>query len=81
MPQTEHSTQTADQDSINDKGTRLMVCAAVAGAAGLTSDVLLGALGRFIGQWLTIVDFRMQPESSTANFNWSKPDHRLTSVI
>lgn len=38
-------------------GTVWVVCPALAGARGLTSDVLLDALGRYIAQWLEPVDF------------------------
>ncbi len=63
---TEHILQPADQARVlrvyQDHGTRLIICPAVAGAAGLASDVLLNAMGHFISQWLTIADFQMRPE-------------------
>lgn len=38
-------------------GTVWIVCPALAGASGLTSDVLLEAMGRYIAQWLVPGDF------------------------
>ncbi|MGY2488980.1 transcriptional regulator [Cupriavidus sp. CP313] len=66
LPCTEHVLKPADQTRMlrvyQDQGTHLVVCPAVAGAAGLASDVLLNAMGRFISQWLTMADFPMLPE-------------------
>lgn len=38
-------------------GTTWIVCPALAGATGLTSDVLLEAMGRYIARWLVREDF------------------------
>lgn len=73
---TEHVLQPADQARIlrvyQDQGTHLVVSPAVAGAAGLASDVLLTAMGRFISQWLTIADFQMRPEEPDRH-RWEAP--------
>lgn len=61
LPYIEHTLKPADQARVlriyQDKDTRLVICPAVAGAAGLSSDVLLNAMGRYISQWLTEADF------------------------
>lgn len=38
-------------------GTTWVICPALAGASGLTSDVLLEAMGRYIARWLEPGDF------------------------
>ncbi|WP_454726772.1 MULTISPECIES: transcriptional regulator [Cupriavidus] len=67
LPFAEHTLQPADQARVlrvyADQGTHLVICPAVAGAAGLASDVLLNAMGRFISQWLTLADFQVRPEA------------------
>jgi len=68
IPYTEHTLKPADQARglriYQDRGTRLVICPAVAGVAGLASDVLLNAMGRYISQWLTMADFQMRPDES-----------------
>ncbi len=58
---TEHILQPADQPKIlrllERDGTTWIICPALAGAAGLTSDVLLDALGKYIARWLMPEDF------------------------
>ncbi|MGY2491325.1 transcriptional regulator [Cupriavidus sp. CP313] len=44
-------------DVMEHDGTVWVVCPALAGASGLTSDVLLEAMGRYIAQWLVPADF------------------------
>ncbi|MGO4326326.1 transcriptional regulator [Cupriavidus sp. 2TAF22] len=67
LPYTEHTLQPADQARVlriyADQGTHLVICPAVAGAAGLASDVLLNAMGGFISQWLTLADFQTRPDA------------------
>lgn len=38
-------------------GTTWIMCPALAGASGLTSDVLLEAMGRYVARWLVREDF------------------------
>ncbi|MDF3886630.1 transcriptional regulator [Cupriavidus basilensis] len=61
IPAVEHVLKPADQARTLQvymrQGTTLIVCPAVAGSAGLSSDVLLNALGCFISHWLTHEDF------------------------
>ncbi|AOY96253.1 transcriptional regulator [Cupriavidus sp. USMAA2-4] len=57
----EHVLQPADQAKtlymVEHDNTTWIMCAALAGAAGMTSDVLLDALGAFIAPWLEQADF------------------------
>lgn len=68
VPFTTHTLQPADQAKelrvYFSEGTNLIICPAVAGAAGLASDVLLNAMGGFISQWLTMADFQVRPHES-----------------
>ncbi|MGO4154125.1 transcriptional regulator [Cupriavidus sp. YAF13] len=68
VPFTTHTLQPADQARelrvYVSEGTNLIICPAVAGAAGLASDVLLNAMGRFISQWLTMADFQVRPHET-----------------
>ncbi|WER47341.1 transcriptional regulator [Cupriavidus sp. WKF15] len=58
----EHSIQPADQVRrlrvFAKEGTTWIICPAVGGSAGLTSQVQLDAFGRFIGTYLTAGDFK-----------------------
>lgn len=66
LPYTEHILKPADQARVlrvyQHEGTRLVICPAVAGAAGLASDVLLNAMGHYISQWLMMADFQVRPD-------------------
>ncbi|WP_018310092.1 hypothetical protein [Cupriavidus sp. UYPR2.512] len=63
LPYKEHTLKPADQARIlhiyDDKGTRLVLCPALAGAAGMCSDVLLKAMGSYISQWLAKAEFEL----------------------
>ncbi|MGO4327460.1 transcriptional regulator [Cupriavidus sp. M-11] len=45
-------------------GTTWINCPALAGSAGLTSDVLLNAFGRLLGTWLAPADFGVPAEAA-----------------
>ncbi|RDK10490.1 transcriptional regulator [Cupriavidus lacunae] len=53
--------QPADQEKtlrvLEHDGTTWIICPALAGASGLTSDVLLDAMGQFLAGWLVPGDF------------------------
>ncbi len=61
VPGVEHILQPADLPKTLrvhvDGDTALVICPALAGAAGLSSDVLLDAMGGYIAQWLVPADF------------------------
>jgi len=61
LPSRAHVLQPADLAKtlhvIEYDGTVWVVCPALAGATGLSSDVLLSAMGGYIAQWLVSADF------------------------
>jgi transcriptional activator of eps genes len=70
IPAVEHTLQPADQartlQVYTRQDTSLVICPAVAGTAGLSSDVLLNAMGCFISNWLTREDFCVRGTQATA---------------
>ncbi len=55
-------------------GTTWIISPPLAGASGLTSDVLLEAMGRYIARWLVPADFPRLPESAASSVTLERTD-------
>ncbi len=76
VPAVEHTLKPADQartlQVYTHQGTNLVICPAVAGTAGIGSDVLLDAVGGFVSRWLGARDFA-EPARTAARAGLAEP--------